>query len=186
MFVSATARNAIKRAHIARYHCSAKCRSEEPGSAGHGASASRSRSEWSLPDHKLRALISLYHESKSFITPHNLEQEIYKTFVDRTERLPSTDYVNFYDLRDQVADRRLQPKFGEPENGLVPNPPSYAHAVSEKVSERANAVLSALYGASGPARPGLELLEETWEQVEEKLKQHEEEMQQPRDSNPSW
>ncbi|KAI0269258.1 hypothetical protein BC834DRAFT_865591 [Gloeopeniophorella convolvens] len=124
---------------------------------------------FALPPEKLRALISLYHQSKSFITPENLDEAIDRAFVE----VPSMTFhgnrrLDWPTLRLEAKERRTQPKYGLPES--LESPISmYASGYKEK-EDRMEKVFDALYGTYEVNKPGLELLQDVWEHTEEQLR----------------
>lgn len=138
-----------------------------------------------LPDYKKRALISLYHQSESFITPENLVERIDEAFRSSlsTGKLHETP-PEVWDLKSVVRVTRTAPKLKQwvpneqtdeeiktpVSNGLGDGSKSWSQATSR----RENKVLAALYGVhmtpSGQILPGLEVLEESAEKLEASLK----------------
>lgn len=123
-----------------------------------------------LPPKKLRALVSLYHQSRTFITPENLDEAIDRAFAE----LPSVRVfggrktIDWPTLRLEVKEREGLSKFGLPEtlNSVL----SSYEAGYETREGRVEQAFDAMYGTWETDKPGLELLEDTWEDVEERLK----------------
>ena len=124
-----------------------------------------------LPPKKLRALVSLYHQSKSFITPENLDEAIDRAFTDP----PSARVVENRRLLDwpslslEVKERDRLSKFGLPEtlNSVLS---MYEMGYYEGRERRVEQVFDAIYGTLETDKPGLELLQDTWVDVEQRLK----------------
>lgn len=134
-----------------------------------GASSSRPP-RLSLPAEKLRQLVSLYHQSKEFVTRDNLDRKIDQAFIDTpaiTSR--STDPQKTYpDLMHDIIRRRQQP-------AVRPlSPVTSTQSVRANVA-RSEAVFEALYGSSHGRSPGLELVLESWGSTSKRLEELKEE-----------
>ena len=126
---------------------------------------------FALPPQKLRALVDLYHQSKSFITPENLDEAIDHAFLDvpgitafsreRTKDWPT--------IRLEAKERQRLSKFGLPETLNSSLDMGY-----EDREARVEQVFDAMYGTWETNKPGLGLLQDTWEDVEQRLKEEEE------------
>lgn len=124
-----------------------------------------------LPPQKLRALVSLYHQSKSFITPENLDEAIDRAFAEppSVRVLWNRRLVNWPALRLEVKDRDRLSKFGLPETlNSVLN--TYEVGYYDQRERRVEQVFDAMYGTLDMDKPGLELLQDTWVDVEQRLK----------------
>ena len=128
-----------------------------------------------LPPKKLRALVSLYHQSRTFITPENLDEAIDRAFSEppSVRIFGGRRTVDWPSLRLEVKERERVSKFGLPEtlNSVL----STYEAGYEEREGRVEQVFDAMYGTLETDKPGLELLQDTWEDVEERLKGEEEE-----------
>ncbi|GLB33576.1 hypothetical protein LshimejAT787_0104600 [Lyophyllum shimeji] len=125
-----------------------------------------------LPDEKLRALIALYHQADSFITPENLSQRIDEAFLSSTEPRPNTFQPTVKELQNALAVQRKAPKIAEwDQETLINRTPANGAAdyrVYDKWSSVKTArelkVVEALYGVNaaklGATHPGLEVLRE--------------------------
>jgi hypothetical protein len=123
-----------------------------------------------LPPKKLRALVSLYHQSKSFITPENLDEAIDRAFTDPPSvRVRNRRQADWASLRLEVKERDNLSKFGLPET-LNSALSMYEVRYYEERERRVEQVFDAMYGTSEVEKPGLELLQDTWEDVEQRLK----------------
>ncbi|KAH9062069.1 hypothetical protein EDB87DRAFT_1609153 [Lactarius vividus] len=127
---------------------------------------------FALPPKKLRALVTLYHQSKSFITPENLDESIDRAFLEvpgmRTFGHRKIDWPT---LRLEVKERERLSKFGFPET--LNSTLSMYEAGYEEREARVEQVFDAMYGTWRTNKPGLELLQDTWEDVEQRLKEEE-------------
>ncbi|KAN0140006.1 hypothetical protein V8E53_001902 [Lactarius tabidus] len=127
---------------------------------------------FALPPQKLRALVTLYHQSKSFITPENLDQAIDHAFLDvPAMRTFGHRKIDWPSLRLEVKERERLSKFGLPET--LTSSLSMYEAGYEEREGRIEQVFDAMYGTWQTNKPGLELLQDTWEDVEERLKDEE-------------
>jgi hypothetical protein len=124
-----------------------------------------------LPPQKLRALVSLYHQSKTFITPENLDEAIDRAFVQPSSVrvYEGRRLVDWPSLRLEVKERDRLPKFGLPEtlNSVLS---MYEAGYHEERERRVERVFDAMYGTWETDKPGLELLQDTWVDVEQRLK----------------
>ncbi|KAF5370088.1 hypothetical protein D9758_001269 [Tetrapyrgos nigripes] len=138
---------------------------------------------YTLPPEKLRALISLYHQTDTFITKENLSDRIDEAFIRKDFRLDNAAGTpGMKALREEVQRRRAAPRFSEweMERGQAPTRPGDGGAWSTNLSLREWKVIEALYGVDSSAQnrtlPGLESLEE-WEESDaerlEKVKEEE-------------
>lgn len=124
-----------------------------------------------LPPKKLRALVSLYHQSKSFITPENLDEAIDRAFAEPPSArvFGSRRLVDWPSLRLEVTERDRLSKFGLPETlNSVLNMYEVGHY--EDREGRVEQVFDAMYGTVETDKPGLELVQDTWVDVEQRLK----------------
>jgi hypothetical protein len=129
---------------------------------------------FALPPEKLRALVALYHQSESFVTLENLDEAIDRAFADAANvRVFGTQRLDWPTLRLEVKERERLSKFGLPEtlgSALNMYEPGW-----EQREGRIEQVFDAMYGTWRTNKPGLELLQDTWEDVEERLKGEREE-----------
>ncbi|THH12626.1 hypothetical protein EW146_g7521 [Bondarzewia mesenterica] len=153
------ARNISRRTLLLRRHVSSTPSSAPP--------------TFSLPPSKLRALISLYHQSGQFITPKSLDKAIDNAFTEKeTALLRAIPYV-VGNLKAEVSRRRSLPKFGQ-----VDEIDSSEEGMSEEKNRRVSAVFEALYGTQAGRNPGLEVLQDTWASNEQRLQEAESEIQE--------
>ncbi|TFK76136.1 hypothetical protein BDN72DRAFT_831576 [Pluteus cervinus] len=126
----------------------------------------------------MRALISLNHQSDTFVTPENLSERIDEAFItNKTEEFARTA-VTVRELEAALKERRSAPKLSqwnyEPAASIRDAADGFLW--SESRSRREMKVVEALYGvdlAQSPfgALPSLEVLEESKEVVERSLKE---------------
>ncbi|KAG5646424.1 hypothetical protein DXG03_003474 [Asterophora parasitica] len=126
-----------------------------------------------LPDEKLRALISLYHQTDTFITPENLSQRIDEAFVSSYEVPLKKSLPSIRDLETALTNQRNAPKIAEwDQETLVDRTiddlynPVYQRWSGVKTGRELK-VVEALYGVNaaelGSTLPGLEALREAVE-----------------------
>jgi hypothetical protein len=122
-----------------------------------------------LPPKKLRALVSLYHQSKTFITLENLDEAIDRAFTDSPNmRLYGPRRVDWPSLRLEVKERERLSRFGLPET--LSSALNVYDVGYEEREGRVEQIFDAMYGTWQTNKPGLELLQDTWEDVEKRLK----------------
>jgi hypothetical protein len=124
-----------------------------------------------LPPKKLRALVSIYHQSRSFITPENLDEAIDRAFTEppSVRVFENRRLIDWPSLRLEAKERNGLSKFGLPEtlNSVLS---MYEAGYHEERVKRVEQVFDAMYGTSETDKPGLELLQDTWEDVEKRMK----------------
>lgn len=151
-------------------------------SKSHPAAVSQVLSHTTLPTSKMRALISLYHQADSWVTPENLLQKIDEAFVPSdtislplatTERVENM--VSVSDMKSSISLMRNAPKMAQWDSS---SPGEDRYSPSPEWSEsgknrRDLKVIEALYGVeaitfdhdstkvSQPFLPGLEVLQES-------------------------
>lgn len=106
-----------------------------------------------LPPEKMRALISLYHQSRDFISPANLSDKIDEVFA-KDFYANSTSFAAYWNLVDMVSERKNAPVIGNPNTREQIQPHGWATGPAAK---REQMVFDALYGVDGDM-PGLETL----------------------------
>jgi len=124
-----------------------------------------------MPPEKMRALVSLYHQADSFISPDHLSKAIDVAFIDShiSASVIRSDEDSYKMLERRVQARRHLPKIGQA-NTIVPISSSSSENWSDKRTERERKVINALWGVERPGIPGLEALEEEAEQIGELLR----------------
>jgi len=127
----------------------------------------------SLPPAKMRALISLYHQTQTFITPDNLSERIDAALTDNElTNMYNNPTTRLEDLRNMVRDRRVLERFTEPEDAYTMPEMRFGTmgpAWEETKALRERRVVQALYGADAYGTPGLEVLEESAERIQQSL-----------------
>jgi len=112
----------------------------------------------------MRALISLYHQAETWITPENLSQRIDEAFVPVEREVPKGEVLfSAQDLAERVARIRQAPKMIQWGAGSKPAAQYESGTTwSDGRSAREMKVMEALYGVDhsvpGPLQPGLEML----------------------------
>ncbi|KAJ3500056.1 hypothetical protein NLJ89_g9960 [Agrocybe chaxingu] len=129
--------------------------------------ASYVRSHETLPPPKMRALISLYHQADSWITPDNLLQRIDAAFVPPASEEFEIPYaITLDELQGELNNIKKAPKMVQ--HDALPRDSSRRadpkKSWSDQRSKRESMVFEALYGVnfdhSGRVMPGLEVLQE--------------------------
>ncbi|KAG2152937.1 hypothetical protein DEU56DRAFT_522086 [Suillus clintonianus] len=126
---------------------------------------------------RMRALVSLYHQCDSFVTPENLSQKIDETFVSQTNTINLTsnfDKRSFAELRRLVVEREEEPRhfFGRGNK-----PPSTGLRVSLSSSspnndrQRTARAMEALVGMSQDGKPLWTAVQESAPEIEKQLKE---------------
>ncbi len=159
-YVCSTARRVARRATPLVRHVSSKPNLQTPPPG------------FALPPKKLRALVTLYHQSKTFITPENLDESIDRAFLEVPGmRVFGHRKMDWPSLRLEVKERERLSKFGLPET--LNSTLSMYEAGHEEREARIEQVFDAMYGTWETNKPGLELLQDTWEDVEQRLEEEE-------------
>lgn len=149
-------------------------------SAASASSAAAAARKLGLPPEKLRALISLYHESGSFITKENLDDHIDKEFgklgIGQFDGRPTERYK--LDLDRELAERRREPRFGSKvrmADGSGYSTLRRRRWSSGDETEREKRVYAALFGTDmqETRKPGLEILREEQERIEREFREEE-------------
>lgn len=120
----------------------------------------------------MRALVSLYHQSETFITPQTLSKAIDEAFapVDPLAKIPKFER-SYGELKRDVMARRAQPRMVEwDEAATAPTLAESSRVWSDQTTDRERATVEALFGvetnANGMTVPGWDTLEESVELVE--------------------
>jgi hypothetical protein len=146
-------------------------------------------SQRSLPPAKTRALISLYHQSKSFITPENLSARIDEAFLneDQLARISSPNAV-IQDLRRLVVQRKTSPRMGIWEDHR--HSPYRQGQMSSGWSGggpfRDRSVVEALYGVDKGGMPGLDVLEESGDRIQSDIAEDLKSEEQSEEQSEPW
>jgi hypothetical protein len=122
----------------------------------------------------MRALISLYHQADTFITPENLSRRIDDALTNNQHNSSFyTPTTTIQDLKNLVNDRRNLPKFTEHDDSHpMPRGSNYGTMGpdwEESEALREQRVSEALYGVDADGKPGLESLEEAAERIQQNL-----------------
>ncbi|TFK43171.1 hypothetical protein BDQ12DRAFT_674521 [Crucibulum laeve] len=136
-------------------------------------------SQHTLPSAKMRALISLYHQSDSFVTPENLSERIDKAFlinsVENSLRQLNMHEPHLSQLRHEVSSRRSQPAVSEWDNQRVATSAAAGMHQWRIGHARERKVIEALYGVDVSTAtkklPGLAVLEESREEIRKELEE---------------
>ncbi|GJE84625.1 hypothetical protein PsYK624_007010 [Phanerochaete sordida] len=169
--LSSTLRTAARRSCASRRHVSTKMTAKSSKLASVAVPAPTA-----LPEAKQRALIALYHQAETFITPENLEAEIDEEFIYRPLRHPGglEREVLLRDLRSDLASRRMLPKVGDGKASMMHSrtqaQAADSYAWSGQKAPRDIRVMNALLGLEDVHKPGLEILEEEEERIQEHIR----------------
>lgn len=108
-----------------------------------------------LPRKKLRALVSLYHQSATFLTPETLDAHIEREFA--------LDPVHPRHLDFDMLKSNVDQKVNAPEMSLqgVASMSGFTRAESKEQRERASRVAAALWGVDAQGNPDVEAVEES-------------------------
>jgi hypothetical protein len=138
------------------------------------ASQANALSHNTLPPAKMRALISLYHQAGSWITPENLNQKIDEAFVKNESLAISSgreeNMVSVPDMKGYITLRRNAPKIAQWDSSLSEGESAISQWSESGKSKRDMKVVEALYGVTAfdhnpnstaqAFLPGLEILQE--------------------------
>ncbi len=133
------------------------------------------KTESILPPHKLRALVSLYHQSDDFITPENLLDRIDAAFlVDSNDKFRSSNSIRHESYDDLLKFQRAIPRMAPWDLESIGSASYVDEEGRKSVSWSAGAIgrerqiLEALYGvdstqSAGRPLPGYDTLKEARE-----------------------
>jgi hypothetical protein len=109
----------------------------------------------------MRSIISLYHQSKDFITLEDLDARIDAAFIDDMDFTKRND-MEWTTLNDQLH-RRRDKRFGSPtaRKRWSPSP------TDEPMTERDSRTSAALHGLDPSGLPGLEVVQEEHARIHE-------------------
>jgi hypothetical protein len=116
----------------------------------------------------MRALISLYHQSKDFISPANLSDKIDEVFA-KDFYANGTTFVNYWNLVGMMEERKAAPIIGNPQSKEQIDPRRLSARPTE---DREQMVIDALYGVNEDM-PGLETLLDEEQRIREAAKEDE-------------
>lgn len=144
------------------------------------SAANHKKPGWSLPDAKMRALVAIYHQADSFITPENLSDRIDEAFVPLLAEKRTR--IRIDDLKALLNEQRDAPKMSQWDHGSMEfnASPQLETNWSSFRTGRERKVIEALYGVDtlnpNLPMPGLETLQEEHEkQKATGFRQYEEE-----------
>lgn len=178
MSFSATLRRSFSSTGRASFTQSVPVRNAAASPSTHALSKSK-KHQYALPREKLRALISLYHQSDTFITQDNLVEKINEALVHERKHhqlgaAPKVDMPTAQEFKAIMGRRRGAPKIADAsienkakakDSIFKPNRSRWSATAESKREAR---VIEALYGVnmSSPngVRPGLEAVEGAIEQ----------------------
>ena len=126
-----------------------------------------------LPDAKMRALISLYHQSDTFVTPENLSKRIDDAFIPHETQsgLGRLSGESLKDLTHALHQLRRKPKLSDWDREAIVSRTTDMITWSSGKGGREWKVIEALYGVDIPPSrevlPGLEVLEESAEPLQD-------------------
>jgi len=142
-------------------HFSSNSKNAKPSSA-------HRQSTPSLPPEKLRALISLYHQSRDLITPSNLSEKIDEIFSTGhfSSNSSGTFFASKRELDSALEQRNTQPRIGEP------SLPTYtSERTWNALRSRENEVYDAIYGVDKLRNPGLDALLDEEKKIQQMLRE---------------
>jgi hypothetical protein len=118
---------------------------------------------FALPPARLRALISLYHLSSTFITPANLSDRIDRAFTDaRNATTLTTTIYSHAELQERVKVKRNENPVGTGKAQYRGVFLDYTGRTwSDKRGVRQRRVANALWGTETDGKPALETVQET-------------------------
>jgi hypothetical protein len=124
----------------------------------------------SLPPSKLRALVSIYHQSAHFITPNNLSSAIDQAFIgdpDDIEGITTTGKeMGYRDLSKAFRRQQSQVKTGTWRRmGRQFEAEYLPMEWSDGDIGRNKKIVAALYGTDEDGKPGLDVLKEERERL---------------------
>ena len=114
----------------------------------------------------MRALISLYHQSKDFISPANLSDKIDEVFA-KDFYANSSMFAGYNDLRSMVAERKAAPIIGNAQTKEQIAAKAWSMGPTARREEM---VFDALYGVN-EGMPGLETLLDEEGRIREAVKE---------------
>lgn len=183
--LTSTLRTVARRSPTARRHVATQAPRSTQGRRSNLKAPSTSIPSAGLAPEKMRALISLYHQTESFITPTNLSDTIDEVFIYSRERLgilhPSKPELSQNDLWRMLRERRDQPSVAASDARTwrtnAASNGRYTGQWSESQTVREQQVVHALYGVEGVGKPGLEVVEEEHERIQAHIRRDREQQQ---------
>ncbi|KAG1753810.1 uncharacterized protein EDB91DRAFT_418586 [Suillus paluster] len=126
---------------------------------------------------RMRALVSLYHQCDSFVTPENLSQKIDEAFVPQTNTVNLTSNFekrSYAELKRLIADREEEPRhfFGK---GAKPSSTGLRVALSSSSAnneqQRTARAMEALVGTRQDGKPMWTAVQENAPEIEKQLRE---------------
>ncbi|KAG1762315.1 hypothetical protein EDD22DRAFT_892800 [Suillus occidentalis] len=126
---------------------------------------------------RMRALVSLYHQCDTFVTPENLSQRIDEAFVSQKLNVTSNrdvDRRSFAELKSLVAEREQEPRhfFGK---GVKLSPTiiksTLASSSPNSDPQRTARAMEALVGVSRGGKPLWTAVQENASKIEKQLQE---------------
>lgn len=124
-----------------------------------------------LPAHKMRALVSLYHQAEGFITPENLSDAIDHAFLDTASHVAYGSRERFISqLRSELKERDILPKIGNARNLSADSSRGSPEGTwSGPHLDRETQLHNALYGVEMTGKPSYEVLEEEYPRIKNEM-----------------
>ncbi|TFK93908.1 hypothetical protein K466DRAFT_537194 [Polyporus arcularius HHB13444] len=170
-------RTSLRRAASCRRYASSSSASA-PSSSSSSSSSSKLdiRPKAELPADKMRILVDLYHQSKTFITKENLSDAIDEAFIyAHAQRQTLHPETPFAALEMDVMHHRRSPKFAPPNNmRAISSSKDASHNKdwdwSHQRGPREAAVMSTLYGVTdGKGEPQYDALVDGYQAVKQEI-----------------
>ena len=151
-FTTIARRKLLLRPSFARYD-STLSSSSSPSTLLSSTPTPETKTPTQLPHEKMRALISLYHQSKDFISPANLSDKIDEVFA-KDFYANSSVFAGYNTLKSMVGERKAAPVVGNAQTKEQIRAKVWSVGPTAK---REQMVVDALYGVDEDM-PGLEAL----------------------------
>ena len=133
----------------------------------------KTRQQGEMPERRLRALVSLYHQSSSWVTPENLDAYIDNVFTPENLYLSQKSGMlgvytekNKEDLVQILKKRKGTHEYGCQDSNLIVNNYKTTHLSlneQELASKNSCQIHSALWGNDVSTKPGVESVMDTLE-----------------------
>ena len=159
-------RNLLLRSSFTRHNSTFSPSSPPSASSSSTPTPETKTSPTQLPPEKMRALISLYHQSKDFISPLNLSNKIDEVFA-KDFYANSSMFTGYSELKSRMAERKAAPVIGNAQNKEQLMDSTWSTGPAERREEM---VFDALYGVND-GMPGLETLLDEEGRVREAVKE---------------
>ncbi|KAG2158892.1 uncharacterized protein EDB93DRAFT_430033 [Suillus bovinus] len=124
---------------------------------------------------RMRALVSLYHQCDTFVTPENLSQKIDEAFV-RTKDLNFNTNIekrSFAELKRLVAEREEEPRhfFGKSIRSSIGLDASLASSSPNSAQQRMAKAMEALVSVSQDGKPSWTAVQENAPKIDKQLQE---------------